>query len=278
MRNWLVGLGLLGTVAFLAGCAGMSNTLAQDLAMERWEACRNPQVNLKEIRPDGQIWITYSPDNRKAFNDVSQCLRQASQEQAKRKGSVATTGSVVSTPISPSPPGGHPMPTWSRGDEWAYRWEDASSSGTFVWTVDRLEKIDGVEHWVVKGGTREIYYRLLDGAVVMEKLGGQISNRYVPEWTAISWPLTVGKSWDTRFTEHFLNERRTQDIARSCVAQAEESVTVPAGTFQAISILCSQARTTKLAYQQWYSPQVKHMVKEIGGTMVRELIAYKLRS
>ena len=60
-----------------AGCASMSNTLAQDLAQERWEKCKDVarQVQLKEIRPNGQIRITYfSGEDLRAVNA---CLDQA---------------------------------------------------------------------------------------------------------------------------------------------------------------------------------------------------------
>src|SRR5437867_10221916 len=55
-----VGLLLLG------GCASARNTLAQDLAFERWEKCRDQAqgINLQRITADGQLWVIYTADHR----------------------------------------------------------------------------------------------------------------------------------------------------------------------------------------------------------------------
>src|SRR2546425_13135818 len=40
---------------FVAGCSSMGNTLAQDLAWQRWEKCKHfPTIKLKEIKTDGR--------------------------------------------------------------------------------------------------------------------------------------------------------------------------------------------------------------------------------
>ena len=49
---------LIFALAMVFGCASTSNTPAQDLAWERWKKCdRFPSVTLREIRPNGQIWV-----------------------------------------------------------------------------------------------------------------------------------------------------------------------------------------------------------------------------
>ena len=50
-------------MAVLAACASMGNTLAQDLAWERWEKCRVGGIVLSHITPDGRIWVTYTADH-----------------------------------------------------------------------------------------------------------------------------------------------------------------------------------------------------------------------
>ena len=45
-----------------AGWETARMTLAQELAWDRWKMCDNISgVTLKEARPDGQIWVYYSP-------------------------------------------------------------------------------------------------------------------------------------------------------------------------------------------------------------------------
>ena len=41
------------------------------------------------------------------------------------------------------------MPRWRVGDEWAYRQESPDSVTTFVWSVDDIEKVESVEHYVM---------------------------------------------------------------------------------------------------------------------------------
>src|SRR6266850_1215477 len=57
-RSSFQGLALL---LILGGCAAMQNTVAQDLAWERWRKCNHFRgINLKDIKPDGQIWVWQS--------------------------------------------------------------------------------------------------------------------------------------------------------------------------------------------------------------------------
>jgi len=63
--------------------------------------------------------------------------------------------------------------------------------------------------------------------------------------------------------------------------EAEESLTVPAGTFRAFRVACRNKQTGQLILQAWYSPEVKNWVRDWrlvkDGALERELIAYKLR-
>jgi hypothetical protein len=48
----------LPVVFLLAACGSMQNTVAQDLAWERWNRCNHFRgITLKDIKPDGQIWV-----------------------------------------------------------------------------------------------------------------------------------------------------------------------------------------------------------------------------
>lgn len=65
-----------------AGCAGLSNTPAQDLAWERWKQCdKFPTITLKDIKPNGEIWIwTQYGADLAAYRD---CARAALAEQIR---------------------------------------------------------------------------------------------------------------------------------------------------------------------------------------------------
>lgn len=98
------------------------------------------------------------------------------------------------------------------------------------------------------------------------------------------WPLEVGKGVSfaerVRSTRKDTGENRKYDRAQHCRVSGKDEVTVPAGTFATLRIVCMptarspRARTRK--HTLWYAPAVGHYVKEaqdIGGreTSVRQL-------
>ena len=268
-----------------AGCAATRNTLAQDLAWERAEKCKDVGINVQvsRVEPDGRLWYTY----RSGGNEFAECLKKAGEDQAQRRIVAAPPAAVaVITPPAPETGGagaglGIAMPRWKVGDEWAYREETPDRAITFVWAVDSIEKIDGVEHYVVASGTRRIYYRSADGAITLQRVSGNVTERYTPGWLSVEWPLSGGKTWESRFTEERVQSRMTEDIIRTCEAGPEETIVVPAGTFATIPITCRNQRNRAIVYQWWYSPTVKHIVREVwwlsNGRRLRELIQYRLR-
>jgi hypothetical protein len=270
----------LSPVAFLVGLSLMTaacgttsgNTLAQDLAYERYKSCQYVTNNifLDRIDADGIVSI-HMINGTAGYQEWRECMRKAAENQATARatapppgpvasGAGATSSPTVATAPVPTPaplPDSIVAPTWRPGEEWAYRWESPSGKGTYFVSVDRKERVDGVEYFVVKDGTREFYYRALDGVLTLQKTSGEVSRRYAPGWETVSFPLSVGKRWETRYTDEIVTDRRTSEIVRKCVAEAEETVAVPAGTFAAVEILCTNARTDQVVYRLWYAPAVK---------------------
>ena len=173
------------------------------------------------------------------------------------------------------------MPTWRPGYEWEYRWESPRGKGTFVWSVSRIDAVDGTEYYVVTASeSREIYWRRQDRAYYMDKVPGGIEMRVVPPLT-VPWPLVAGKSWEWRYTRERPIERSTSEEIRACVvAERPEQITVPAGTFAALKVVCTDPRNGEVTEEVWYSPDVKQRVKERTrfnyGVRVRELLRYQL--
>jgi hypothetical protein len=289
--RWLGRTALWVHAVLLTGCAATGNTLAQELAWERAEKCKGgvAGIQITRVESDGRIW--YQSNDSSEGSQFSNCLRQAEREQAQRRVVAAPPPPVATTATAstslPGPTTGIatsasiPIPTWRIGDEWAYRNEQPDRDSTFVWSVDDIERLDGVEHYVVKSSTRRIYYRTADGAITLQKVSGEVTNRYTPGWLPIAWPLTPGKKWENQFVEERIQARETENVRRECEVGAEETITVPAGTFTAIPIACRNQRNGALVYQYWYAPIVKHIVREVwqltNGKRTRELIAYKLR-
>ena len=294
--------GLASSVAFLAAlsllvtaCGATSaNTLAQDLAYERYMNCRYVTNNaiLNRIDRDGTVWIRMD-NGTAAYQEWRECMRREQEKQATARASApspapgasgagASSTSAGATGSSLVPlPASIATPTWAPGEEWAYRWESPSGKGTYIESVDRMEQIDGVAHIVIKMGSRELYYRAVDGVLMLQKISGEVSRRYAPGWETVSFPLSVGKRWETRYTDEVVADRKTSEVVRTCVANAEEEVAVPAGTFATVVIVCTNTRTDQVVYRLWYAPAVKHIVRWVWelsrGVDTRELIAYKVR-
>jgi hypothetical protein len=182
-----------------------------------------------------------------------------------------------------TPATGVPLPQWKVGDEWAYRWESPQGSGTFVWSMDREELVDGVTYYVIKSGSaRETYYRKNDFAFYMEKVNGQVETRFTPPAAFFAWPLISGAKLEVRYTRERPLERQTEEVVVICEVGSVESATVQAGTFpDVVKIACLNSRTNTPTFEAWVSPAVKRMVRERTyfpyGVRERELIGLKLR-
>jgi hypothetical protein len=266
----------------VSACASGGNTLAQDLALERWEQCRGKGVVLQRITRDGQIWVTYTADHGTALRDWQECERTAFAEQGRRR--TAATAPRQSQTASGAVIAQRPIqaPVWKVGNEWAYRYENPSSSGTFVWSVDRLESCEDQPHYVVKTGSREIFYRVSDLAFSQETVDKAAVRRVtLSDWRWVAFPLEAGRSWDMKYVETRAVDRQTEDVERSCTAEAEETITVPAGTFSTVRVRCKNTKNGAWFMTVWYAPEVGQLVREesmvTGGRRVRELLSYRLR-
>jgi hypothetical protein len=148
--------------------------------------------------------------------------------------------------------------------------------------MDREEVLNGVAYYVVKSGnTRELYYRKSDFAFYMDKANGQVETRHTPATAFFAWPLVSGAKTEVRYTYERPLERQTEEVVLTCETGAVESVTVPAGTFDAVRVTCRNGRTNALLREWWVSAATKHYVRERAhfsyGVRERELIGLKLR-
>ena len=175
------------------------------------------------------------------------------------------------------------QPVWKLGDEWTYRYDGSSGTGTFAWRVERMENVAGVPHYVVTAGAREIFYRADNLGFTREALDGKISREISPSaWRVVAFPLQVGQSWSMKYVERRPIEQETESVERRCAAEGRDTVTVPAGTFATVRIVCTNALTNAWVLTLWYAPFVHHMVKDeyplkSGGRSSRELLTFSLK-
>jgi hypothetical protein len=93
--------------------------------------------------------------------------------------------------------------------------------------------------------------------------------------------MSVGQTWDQTTLEERPVARQTLEYIDTMTVEADEPITVPAGTFKTLKVVCRNKKTGAIRYEAWYSVKVKQVVKLrenlASGLRVRELIAFKLR-
>jgi hypothetical protein len=266
----------VAVLVLFAGCGSSASTLQQTRVWDAYNACRasgrvDTNIQIDRVEPSGRWWWRTS-DGSHGRQELEACMQQ---EVARWKSS-SPSRSAVLPPADPTTP-----PVWRPGEEWAFRSETPAGSITFVWSVDREEVLDGVPHYVIKSGAREIFFRRSDFALSRETVDGAIVLNNMPARFYYVWPMRVGQSWDQTILEERPRDRQTNERVDTVTVETEETVTVPAGTFKTMKIICRNKKTGAIRYESWYSLELKQMVKtreNLGaGLRVRELIAFKLR-
>ena len=203
------------------------------------------------------------------------------ERAAQRPAQVPVPDAPSPAPVAAPALRGPVAPVWSVGDQWAFRWESADGQGEYVWTVDRLDTRDGVDQYVVRSGTREIFFRRSDLATSLETAAGRVERRNSPPRLAFSWPLTEGTTWRQRYMEES-GGRAGAERSIEWKVEGQDRVRVGAGEFDAFRVVARHAPTPAIMYEMWYAPEVKQWVrlKEHfpAGIRYRELTAFSLRS
>jgi hypothetical protein len=276
-----------GLIASLTGCATFQNTLAQERVWAAEQVCKGevPGFRVQQVLPDGRYyWLV---DEAGKAGRAQQCMARELQNwrggaQPPSGIAMPSTGATTGVPVvATTSLKDISAPIWKVGDEWAYRYHSPGGDGTYVWSVVRTDTMDGADCYVLKTGERELFYRKQDLAFVRENVSGVVVGRATPPKTDYQWPLTVGGKWQNKYTHENVRDRQTREISAEWEAVNEETVTVPAGTFQTIKVVVRNSRTRSPLYEYWYAPAVKQWVKihewREAGEQTRELIAYKLR-
>ena len=275
----LVTAAALGLVA----CATTGNTPQQDRTYAAWAKCQaaghdaRGSVKLDRVEPDGrpQFWMT--GDGMAGWQEVRQCMaEQMVKIPLPPSLKVSSASTQMAGLVVPEPP------PWVKGDEWEFRSESPTGRSTFKWTVDRLVVMDGVAHYVIKTGSREIFYRERDIALSRETVSGAAVGLWTPPRVDYVWPLSAGLSWEQTYRLERPADKKAFDRVDTATVEAEEAITVPAGTFKTLKIVHRYKITGAISYEEWYAPDVRMWVRERdrleAGPRLRELTAYHLAS
>ena len=205
----------------------------------------------------------------------------AGAENAPRQNSAPVTADDSTGTVAAAPSGPVTAPVWQVGNEWKYSYKGPSDSGTYVWSVNRIESVDGSPHYVIKSGAREILFRVSDLAFSLERINGVVVSRESPSRLSYVWPLTVGKTWEQSTVREGPVDRQTVTRDSLYTVVAEETITVPAGTFRTFKIVWRHKHTRALINELWYAPDVKQLVKIReslwNGIGERELLGFMVK-
>ncbi len=284
----VVALGLL-----VSSCTSVQSTPIQEYVWQMGHNCEhvNSDWQLVRVEADGRYFIRGS--NATSSGNFQQCMQEQYQRYPYKKwladnstqiapAQGATSPSTAPVNVASATGTSRGLPTWKAGDEWEYRWQSPRGKGTFVWAVKGEQDVDGVTYYVVAAGTaREIYYRKSDFAYFMDKLNGQVELRHTPATAYLPWPPWPGTKVEATYTRERPIERQTEQVTTVCESGPAESVTVPAGTFEAVKVTCHDGRSGAMTMEMWVSEAVKNFVRQrvyfSYGVRERELTRFKLR-
>jgi hypothetical protein len=262
-----------------AACASVQRPPHRDLMYAAAAECQakyQSDVERYEFDRFGRI-VAYYKENRsrQVLDPFFACYNERLREKIQSASSTQAAGPGRSTDVDSVG-----APIWKRGHEWTYLWESPRGSGTFVWSVDRVETVDGLECYVIKSGSREIFWRTNDLTSVLQKNEGAIEIRYVPPRQTFAWPLSPGKTWEQQFTVERPQNRETQTRVQTWSVEGTESVVVPAGEFSTVKVVVRNKRNNSIAWEYWYSPTARQFVRVRDhlsyGIETRVLAAFKL--
>jgi hypothetical protein len=179
-------------------------------------------------------------------------------------------------------------PSYKVGDTWTYLWgrTDSKPGDLLVLTVVAVTETQTTMSSTWNGGPpKEVDY---DNQGNLTRDGN--GTTYEPSNGDLSFPMTVGKSWDFHNVRHFTGG--TLDVSGHDKIVAFEQVQVPAGSFDAYKIESRGVNAKQLerlysapfTYTYWYAPSVKRIIKSEftlylnhqAQTQTKELRAFSL--
>lgn len=277
--RFLLAGGVASIALMLTTACAPGLTPQQEVTWDAFKACQKEgAATLDRIAPDGGWYLTGREDVHKISNCMRDYWRKASLEGR-------TPAVPASVKIKPAPAHANAFvvapPVWSAGDEW--RFEAVSTAGrrsTYTWRVDREQTVEGVAFYVIKNGARETFYRKADLAYSHEHLYGGLDRRNTPPQLLFVWPLAVGASWAQTYRYERPSGPLNYDTSYTAGVEAEESVTVPAGTFKTLKVVFRNASNKNVSSERWYSPDARMWVRIREpsleeGERTRELLKFK---
>lgn len=160
-------------------------------------------------------------------------------------------------------------PVYKVGDTWTFSWSATNTnSGAPSQRVESVVSVDENQTTLnvpsESGPPTELHLNS-QGDTVSD--GG---STYDPAKGLLEFPLTVGKSWDTRHVRHW-NSGESRVYSAHATVDSFENVQVGAGSFDAYKIVVHGLNKAKIGggpagrfdIMYWYAPSAKRIVKYV---------------
>jgi hypothetical protein len=262
----------LFAVVLAAACAP-ALTPQQAQTWDAFKACQaqGPSTILDRVEPNGRAHLF---GREGEVFKVGTCI-----DEYRRKAGAPATVRVTPAPSKPNAFVVLAPPAWSTGDEWRFSGQGPGApAGEYTLRVDREETLEGVTYYVLKSGKEESLYRKSDLAAAGERLDGALVYRSIPPRLLFVWPLAVGARWEQTHRSERPTESQVYDSTYTAAVEAEETVTVPAGTFRTLKVVARYEGQT-VVWEYWYAPEVRWWVRVVfrkgDGRYTHELLNFR---
>ena len=171
-------------------------------------------------------------------------------------------------------------PEWKVGDQWTYAVKHPGHEPVLTRQIVREDRFEGEPSYVVMGEKNEVFRSKQTLERLAISRAEQIIERNVGSSGNFSWPLTLGKQWQSTYSRQDLVSKTKRTIRFSNVVSEISDITVPAGTFLSARVQRYNSANGRLMSEYWYSPKAKWNVKlrDFSDTAFREdeLIRFKI--
>jgi len=167
------------------------------------------------------------------------------------------------------------LPTRRSGEQFSIRSQNANGTSVQSYRLLDTSTFNGRPAYRYRaefgrdGGETEQGYAFLDVETLNRMgttnlAGEKIGSEFVPNNGTLDFPLYVGKRYNVVYD--FINHRRGQrtrsSVRTSNVVEAVETVTVPAGTFEALRLRRSVRRDGReWSWRLWYAPEIGQLIR-----------------
>ena len=272
----------LSLLTLLASCVP-ALTPSQELTWDAFKACQKEgaAANLDRVMPDGNWALSGRGGD---VHKLSACMQEY-WRKAARENRLPVRAAVLEVTAAPARANAlvvEAPPAWTAGDLWRFASQGPGSRrGAYNWRMQREDTVDGVPYYVMKRGLREVFHRKSDLAVSHEMVSDKLVVRNTPPRVDFVWPLAVGAHWDQTYRHDRPEDNQGFNHVYEGRVEAEETITVPAGTFKTLRIAYRNEPKTKVAWELWYAPQARFWIRRREqvdeGERVTELQSYELR-